>query len=84
MVARVDDNLDFSFRPTKGGGVAILRNGGTVTILRGDSARRFLAEIREASSPQQQQLMARITGNYKRGNEQRAASHPRNRRQSDA
>jgi hypothetical protein len=27
-----------------------------------------------------QQVMARLTGNYKRGNERKAAEHPRNRR----
>jgi len=27
----------------------------------------------------QQQLMARLTGNYKRGNEKTAKTHPRNR-----
>jgi hypothetical protein len=75
-----DDDLGFSFRPTKDGGVTILRDGHAVTLLRGDSAESFLAEMREASFPDQQQLMARTTGNYKRGNERLAASHPRNRR----
>ena len=80
MAPKNDDHLGFSFRTTKGGDVTILRNGGEVTVLRGDSAKGFLAEMREASLLEQQQLMARITGNYKRGNERLAASHPRNRR----
>jgi len=75
-----DDDLGFSFRPTKDGDVTILRDGAAVTLLRGDSGKGFLAEMREASFLDQQQLMARITGNYKRGNERLAASHPRNRR----
>jgi len=75
-----DDDLGFSFRPTKDGDVTIFRSGSTVTLLRGDSARSFLTEMREASFPDQQQLMARITGNYKRGNERLAVGHPRNRR----
>lgn len=84
MARKNDDNPVFSFRPAKGGDVAILRNGYTVTVLRGDAARRFLAEIGDASLPTQQQLMARATGNYKRGNERLAAGHPRNRRQGNA
>ena len=81
MAPKSDDGLGFSFRPKKDGDVTILRNGKEVTVLRGDSAQIFLAEIGECSIPEQQQLMARITGNYKRGNERLAASHARNRRQ---
>ena len=80
MAPKNDDDLGFSFRSTKDGDVAILRDGAAVTLLRGDSGKSFLAEMREASFADQQQLMARITGNYKRGNERLAASHPRNRR----
>lgn len=40
-------------------------------------AARFLAEA-ETSDPQL--VMARWTGNYKRGNERTARHHPRNRR----
>ena len=32
------------------------------------------------SDAEQQQLVARLTGNYKRGNERTAAQHQRNRR----
>ena len=81
MAPKNDDDLGFSFRPTKNEDVTILRDGNTVTPLRGDSAKSFLAEMRELAFVDQQQLMARITGNYKRGNERLAASHPRNRRQ---
>ena len=72
-------DLSFAFRPTKGGEVTILRNGIAVKVLRGESARHFLAQIRDAALPEQQQRMARVTGNYSRGNERRAARHPRNR-----
>jgi hypothetical protein len=74
----------FSFRSTKGGDVTVLRHGKVVTVLRGDTARSFLAEIVDASFLEQQQLMARITGNYKRGNERLASSHRRNAGQNDA
>jgi hypothetical protein len=77
-------DLSFAFRPTKGETVTILRNGVVVAVLRGDSARHFLARIRDAEFPRQQRLMARVTGNYSRGNERRAASHTRNRGRNDA
>ena len=84
MASKNDSGLDFSFRAKKDGDVAILRNGKAVTVLRGDSARSFLAEIGNASLVGQQLLMARVTGNYKRGNERFAAGHARNRRRDDA
>jgi hypothetical protein len=75
-----EGDLDFTFRAAKGGNVTIFRRGKSVTILRGGAARNFLAEVVDATLVDQQQLMARITGNYKRGNERLAASHPRNRK----
>jgi hypothetical protein len=69
----------FTFRRTKDGQVFIRREGRIVVTLRGDAARGFLSEIEGASIIEQQQTMARVTGNYKRGNERRAADHPRNR-----
>ena len=42
--------------------------------LRGVVARRFLANL-EGSDPQQ--IMARVTGDYKHGNERTAKNHPR-------
>lgn len=33
----------------------------------------------DAAADDEQQLMARVTGNYKRGNERVAREHPRNR-----
>jgi hypothetical protein len=39
-----------------------------------------MAEVVSASPEEAQQLMARVTGNFKRGNERLAAGHPRNRR----
>jgi hypothetical protein len=45
-------------------------------VLRGPRAQEFLAEVEGAD---EQQVMARWTGNYKRGNERAARDHPRNR-----
>ena len=56
--------------------VVISHNGRRATTLRGAAARRFLTDV-ELGDPQE--LMARLTGNYKRGNERMAKDHPRNR-----
>ncbi|MEZ5094102.1 hypothetical protein [Nocardioides sp.] len=56
--------------------VVISHHGRRATTLRGAAARRFLAEV-ERGDPQE--LMARVTGNYRRGNERVARNHPRHR-----
>jgi hypothetical protein len=68
-------DLGFSFAVRKSGEVVISRDGRPVTFLRGSAAERFLAAVAGADP---QQVMARQTGNYRRGNEARAARHPRN------
>jgi hypothetical protein len=45
-----------------------------VTILRAKAASDFLAKAEEASVDAVQQLCARVTGNYKRGNESVASA----------
>ncbi len=59
----------FSYRTTKDGTVFIGHNGRDATTLRGDAARRFLARVAKIDTEAAQGLMARVTGNYKRGNE---------------
>ena len=59
-----------------GAEVVITHHGRRATMLRGAAAARFLGEV-EQGDPQE--LMARVTGNYKRGNERAAKNHPRNR-----
>ncbi len=58
-----------------GGNVVIRHHGRHATTLRAAAAQRFLADV-EMQDPQL--LMARLTGNYKRGNERLARNHPRN------
>lgn len=70
-------DLGFTCRRWKNGDVVISRHGRVVTTLRGDAATDFLSEVGAGDA---QQLMARVTGNYKRGNERLASQHPRNRR----
>lgn len=52
----------------KSGEVVISHHGRQATILRGKSAEKFLSRL---ESTNEQELMARVTGNYKRGNERR-------------
>jgi hypothetical protein len=79
MNNNLPDNLGFTFRAVKSGEVFINRHGRRITTLRGTAAQEFLSEINGATAEEQQQLMARLTGNYKRGNERTAGDHPRNR-----
>ena len=71
-------DLAFSFRVGSNGDVSVLRHARVVTILRAALAREFLADVDGAPFEARQQSMARVTGNYKRGNERRAINHPRN------
>jgi antitoxin (DNA-binding transcriptional repressor) of toxin-antitoxin stability system len=72
--------LGFTWRQRKGGEVEILHHGRLAATLRGHDATDFLQEAGGADETDAQQLMARLTGNYKRGNERTASRHPRNRR----
>ncbi len=58
----------------------IFHHGKKATTLRGQKAADFRDEVESSDFAAQQQLMARLTGNYKHGNERQARNHPRNRR----
>jgi hypothetical protein len=58
----------FAYSTRKGGEVVITHHGRQAAILRGERATRFLTQA-EQRDPQE--LMARLTGNYKRGIERR-------------
>ncbi|HEY2715714.1 MAG TPA: hypothetical protein VGI73_05785 [Solirubrobacterales bacterium] len=66
----------FSYE-VEGAAVAIYHHGRRATVLRGPAAERFLSEV-ERRDPQQ--LMARATGNYKRGNERAGRNRSSSRR----
>ena len=59
----------FDYTPTKDGQVFISYHGRNVTTLRGVVADRFLARMQASRGDETQQVMARATGNFKRGNE---------------
>jgi hypothetical protein len=67
----------FSYRLRKNGDVEVLHLGRPAVVLRGAAAARFLTDV-DGDDPQE--LMARVTGNYRHGNERTAKNHPRNRR----
>ncbi|WP_103503033.1 MULTISPECIES: hypothetical protein [unclassified Streptomyces] len=66
----------FEFQERADGSVVVLHHGRPATVLRAGRAARFLREV-AAGDPQP--VMARWTGNYRRGNERTAGDHPRNR-----
>ena len=66
----------FAFKP-HGDAVLITHHGRAAATLRGDAASRFLDEVTRMDP---QRLMARVTGNYHRGNERAAKEHTRRAR----
>ncbi len=66
----------FTYRVGKDGSVRLFHHGRPAGVLRGAVAARFLVDV-DSGDPQE--LMARLTGNYRRGNERTARNHPRNR-----
>ncbi|WP_417068751.1 hypothetical protein [Niveibacterium terrae] len=75
----MDRDLGFGWRTRKNGEVELLRGGRIVTLLRGDKATAFLGSLARLDEADAQHLMARLTGNYKRGNE-RLSDSPSQRR----
>jgi hypothetical protein len=60
--------LGFSYE-IKNDEIWIIRSHRAVTTLRGQKAQNFLEDVTRLDQSSLQQLMARLTGNYKRGNE---------------
>jgi hypothetical protein len=78
--AQKNQDLGFTYRVRKSGEVELLHFGKVASTLRGPDAQDFLYDVQGAESTEAQQLMARLTGNYKRGSERLASQHPRNQR----
>jgi hypothetical protein len=79
MPISIENELGFTYRIIRKNEVQLLHHGRLAVTLRGERAQEFLSEIEECIDSDAQQLMARLTGNYKRGNERTAKDHPRNR-----
>ncbi|EJR42642.1 hypothetical protein [Bacillus mycoides] len=66
---RLDDMM-FHYRVTKNNIVLIEYYGKQIIFLKGNDAEKFLNKINRASNEKEKQLIiAKITGNFKRGNE---------------
>ncbi len=61
----------FTFRQRSDGSVAIFWKRTRATVLTGKLAENFLAVSSDCSGQELQLLMAKATGNFKRGNERR-------------
>jgi len=63
------DEEIFAYRITKGKKVFISYEGKHVTTLSGKKAEEFIAKIQRCEGKDAQLVMAKVTGNFKRGNE---------------
>jgi len=72
------DNIDkrdklkeepFSYKISKDNKVFIFWHGKQVMILKGKESEKFIAKIEKADKMEAQLIMAKITGNFKHGNE---------------
>ena len=70
----------FSYRERQDGTVAIYWRRIPATTLGGKLAENFLAAASEAGDDELQLLLAKATGNFKRGNQRRTKARPRGRR----
>jgi hypothetical protein len=59
----------FDWRVTKLGGVLVSRGGRVVMTVGGGAAARLVVALQRADDSQAQHLLARASGNYRRGNE---------------
>ncbi|WP_101569876.1 hypothetical protein [Brevibacterium sp. 239c] len=64
----------FDYRITKSGMLVITRSGRTVMELGGKKASALIPKL-GVSNDSDQQLLARATGNYRRGNERHVNRH---------
>lgn len=62
----------FSYKITKNGSIFLEFNGRVVKVLKGKEAKKFLESMQAVKDEKEEQLiLAKITGNFKRGNERR-------------
>lgn len=61
----------FSYKVVKDYKVFIYWKGNLVSKLKGEESERFLSKIQGVNNLESQLIMAKITGNFKHGNEKR-------------
>ncbi|MEM8861900.1 MAG: hypothetical protein AAGD96_26555 [Chloroflexota bacterium] len=79
MSIKNQGDLGFVYHVAKNGNVLISHHGRLATTLRGSKASIFVDKLNSLSFSKQQHMMAKVTGNYKRGNERTSKKHPKNR-----
>ena len=72
-------SLGFSFQ-IKDSKVIIFRGGSKISVIGGKQAMDFINIYENLTDDELQQRIARLSGNYKRGNERLARNHYRNRK----
>ncbi|MGM7685134.1 hypothetical protein ACSVDA_23810 [Cytobacillus sp. Hm23] len=66
---RLDEEM-FNYRVTKNNAVFITWHGKQVKTLKGKEAEKIITKLQQATSNHEVQLiLAKVTGNFKRGNE---------------
>ncbi|TYS67451.1 hypothetical protein FZC76_12745 [Sutcliffiella horikoshii] len=74
------DESPFSYRISKDNTIFLDYENRQVKVLKGKEANKFLVRMEAAEDDKAKQLiMAKITGNFKRGNEQSANSDKQNK-----
>ncbi len=71
---QLDDEV-FTYQTTKDGQLRIAWQGKTVTVLKGPAAQRLLQKLTGLEQHGAQLVLAKATGNFKRGNEKRPSLH---------
>ena len=69
----------FSYTVRKDSSIDVSHEGRSVMLVTGAEAARLTRKLAGASAEEVQMALAKITGNFKRGNERIAANHLRNR-----
>lgn len=72
------DEQPFAYQLRKDGSIAVSHGGRVVSVISGREADRLRARLSGASEQEVQLALAKITGNFKRGNERTAGNHSRN------
>ncbi|MBF9032754.1 hypothetical protein HKCCE2091_00740 [Rhodobacterales bacterium HKCCE2091] len=72
------DPEGFTMERRKDGSVAVSHHGRAAATLRGAQAAKLIALADRGDEAALQAALARVTGNYRRGNEKLAKGHKRN------
>ena len=65
---RLDEEI-FSYKINKDNKVFLYWNGKQIMILKGSESEKFIRRINTADPKEAQLIMAKVTGNFKHGNE---------------